>query len=1089
MAIGCFLNVQIAVASDESSDQRPAPSLIILTPKDRENEKFFESKVRPLLVARCAKCHNEKVHKGNLRLDSREHMLIGGDSGPAIFPGKPDESLLIEVIRHESLEMPPDGKLADSEIDAIVEWIAEGATWTALPSLAGDAHISKRGKITAEDRAYWAFQKVTRPVPPDVPHTKEHRVHNPIDQFIGSLLTTEGLCASPEASPATLIRRAYFDLLGVPPTSLEMASAEATFLEDSNTNAFSQLVEQLLTDKRYGERWARFWLDLSRFAESDGFRQDAFRPSAWRYRDYVIDSFNNDKPYDLFILEQLAGDEINPESSESIIATGFLRQGPYEYNQIDVPSQLANILNEVTDVTADVFLGMGMSCSRCHDHKFDPLLQRDYFRLQAFFAPMIWVDDTPVCSVAEKNAHRDSMAAWQAKASGILNKIALLEDPLRHVTVGQGIARFPSDIQSLIRKSASERTPLEEQLVGIAVRQILFKPEQLDKETRTQYDALHKELASIDGSRPVPLSTALTVRDVGPVSPATTIPGNRSQELLSPGFPEVLVPESTHSTFISDAQTSSTTTGRRTALARWIASAENPLTARVMVNRLWQCHFGRGLVASSSDFGRLGDRPSHPELLDWLASELVDSGWSLKHINRLIVTSATYRQLSIGTATIAGIEKDPLNKFISRQNCRRLDAEQVRDAAFTVSGELDRSMYGPSVPATQLRRSLYTSVIRNTRDPLVEVFDGADPYLSTAERNTTTTANQSLFMINGEWMLARAAALAERIERKELPDDLSRAQETLRAVTSRTPTDAETRLALKFLLSQREKLGTNPLVAASLSTAPMPQREGKAAVLDPTKPLQFPYLSDHNDLPSLDFTIEASVVLRSIFQDASVRTIVSQWDGDPHHPGWSFGVTGEQSRFAPRSLILELSGDATDPKSGRGSYEVISSGIHLELMRPYSIAASVQFGSSGTPSVTFFVQDLSDNDAAVIVKRVEHSFVCGYDSQAKLFLGGRDSSTPTPQAKGSWDGLIDDVRLSAKALDRGEILLNAGSNVSECVARWNFEETPGPLADASGKGHDLLIGISRNPVDRISHEALVDLCHVLLNSSGFLYRD
>lgn len=350
------------------------------------------------------------------------------------------------------------------------------------------------------------------------------------------------------------------------------------------------------------------------------------------------------------------------------------------------------------------------------------------------------------------------MAAWQAKASGILNKIALLEDPLRHFTVGQGIARFPSDIQSLIRKSASERTPLEEQLVGIAVRQILFKPEQLDKETRTQYDALHKELASIDGSRPVPLSTALTVRDVGPVSPATTIPGNRSQELLSPGFPEVLVPESTHSTFISDAQTSSTTTGRRTAL-RWIASAENPLTARVMVNRLWQCHFGRGLVASSSDFGRLGDRPSHPELLDWLASELVDSGWSLKHINRLIVTSATYRQLSIGPATIASIEKDPLNKFISRQNCRRLDAEQVRDAAFTVSGELDRSMYGPSVSATQLRRSLYTSVIRNTRDPLVEVFDGADPYLSTAERNTTTTANQSLFMINGEWMLARAARL------------------------------------------------------------------------------------------------------------------------------------------------------------------------------------------------------------------------------------------------------------------------------------------------------------------------------------------
>lgn len=1087
----------------------------------------FENRVRPVLVERCSRCHGDREQKGGLRVDGLVALLRGGDSGPALVPGDPGASLLVAAIRHDGPEMPPDGKLADGAIAAIEAWIGAGAPWPGMPTAAeliaaglpaddvapatGPRPRSWRDGITATDREHWAYRPLARPDVPGLPEGTTAAAVNPIDHFLLAELANAGLQPAPPAEPEVLVRRLFLDLLGVPPTP---ADTEA-FVVDPSPEAYDRLVERLLTDRRRGERQARRWLDLARYAESDGYRQDAFRPTAWRYRDFVVDAFNTHMPFDRFVQWQLAGDELAPGDPAALVATGFLRQTPYEYNQVDAVGQWTTILNEVTDVAGDVFLAMGMGCARCHDHKFDPIRQVDYYRLQAFFAPLDWRDGVAVDPPSgapptpAQAAYADRVAAFRAQ-------LAMIEEQARFAAAWAGplpLSRFPDSTQAMILREPTSRSPWEEQIARLAARQLKFTPAGLGGEDQRWYQWLTDELAAFEkahaADRPPEPARADIAGDVGAHAPPTVIPGSGRE--VQPGFPEVVTgrqPAITPVTATVDQAGStvrqpvihpasptavqSRSTGRRRALAEWLTASDNPLTPRVVANRVWQWHFGRGLAANASDFGRLGGTPSHPELLDWLAAELVASGWDIARLDRLIVTSAAWRRTARlppdDAVVIAGRAVDPDNRLWWRQDCRRLDADQVRDAALAVAGELDATAGGPSVPPTAPRRSLYTTAFRNTRDALGEAFDAPDGYASCARRDATTTATQALFLLNGEWMLARARALALDIEHNPASfgsDDAARAVAAIRRVTGRVPTAAARAEAIAFLDAQRRRLDADASTQLAGFTRRMPQRDGLAAVFDPAAEaavLALPPAAagDGPGLPPGDFTIEAAVLLESVPRDATVRTIAARWNGDGREPGWSLGVTGEASRFAPRSLVLQLA-------DGKGEAETVVPDIRLELQRPYTVAASVRLAGDVPGELLVVVQDLSDNDAAPIERRLPLACRGPVASRRSFTIGGRDSGATGGAKAAVWAGLIDDVRLSATALPRHRLLPEPGGD--EVAGLWTFEERPGFLADASGRGRSLVRpGAAAPPVaDLPRYEALVDLCHVLLNSSDFLY--
>jgi mono/diheme cytochrome c family protein len=1070
-----------------------------------DDAAFFEEKVRPVLATRCLSCHGDTKQKAGLRLDSLVGMLRGGESGAAILPGEPDESNLVMAIRHDGWEMPPDGKLADAEIEAIAEWVRRGASWPGtkpaaellaegLPEeggepepLFGPPQRKQKSVISEADRAYWAYQPVRRPEVPPRPAGEGLRdgllraeIKSPVDAFVLATLAERDIEPVAEADRETLVRRLFFDLLGMPPEPADVAS----FVADPSGDAYERLVDRLLADPRYGERQARRWLDLARYAESDGFRQDAFRPTAWRYRDWCIEAFNTDMPFDRFVKAQLAADELFSAEPAMAAATGFLRQTPYEYNQVDVETQRQEILNEVTDVTADVFLAMGMGCARCHDHKYDPILQRDYFALQAFFTPLVWDDDRAVAAATSAPAGDAA-----SRAVALRRELAAIRESCRDPGAWGGFKRFPPTVQELIFKPRSDRTPHEEQIVQLASRQLKFDPTKLPEAERLRYEAIEAELAALKkaGTLPPPPPTTLAIADVGPTPPPTTIPGKPSLGEIEPRVPTVLGGQALEPVPLRDEEGRTLSTGRRAALAAWLTLPDNPLTPRVFVNRLWQWHFGKGLVGTASDFGVLGEQATHPELLDWLAAEFVASGWSVKHLHRLVVTSAAYRRSSraADAGASAGPAADPENKLLWRQNPRRLDAEQVRDAALAIAGDLDPRPAGPSTPPSKPRRAIYTTVIRNTRDDLCDVFDGADAYASCAKRNATTTALQSLYLVNGEWMLARARSLALAIDRAGLTDDRAAAAEAIRRVTGREPTAERLAAAADFLESQRDRRGAASSTQSIAVVQRMPQRAGLAAVIDPADPAAV-LRAEGTGLPEADFTIEAHVILQSLFADATVRTIASQWTGNPGDPGWSLGVTSEKSQFKPRNLILQLAGDV----SKQGSpYLVVPSDIHLQLQRPYYVAASVRTsGGEQDRSVTFYVKDLSDNDAPLVVKTVPHAFAGSHASPRAFAIGGRDSAGASGSAAHVWDGLIDDVRLSDRPLAQSELLWEDGNAGEAVVGHWTFEETPGFAADSSGRGHALVRGVPLpNVKDLRRYEAFVDLCHVLFNTSEFLY--
>ncbi len=784
---------------------------------DPAQASFFEKEVRPVLADNCFKCHGEAKQKGGLRLDSRAAMVEGGETGPALVPGKAAESLLVEAVNYEGLEMPPGGKLGDAQRDVLERWIAMGAPWPSTDrGAAAPSASAQKPKISDEDRAFWSFQPVRPPAVPDVADGGWSK--GPIDRFLFARMAAEGLTPAPEADRRTSIRRASFDLIGLPPTPEQIEAFEA----DDSPEAYERLVDGLLADPRYGERWARHWLDLVRYAESDGYRQDAYRPDAWRYRDYVIRAFNQDKPYDRFLTEQLAGDEIAHADPDQAVATGFLRLGTYEHNQRDVPGQRSTILNDITDVTGDVFLGLGIGCARCHDHKFDPILQVDYYRLQAFFAPLQSRDDLMLASAEQSSEHQRKQAAWEVKTAGIRAEIAEVERPYREGAAHGAITKFPEDIQAILAKPSSARTPLEVQLADLAYRQVTAEYDLIDakikkSKDKDRWEGLNKQLAAHDVEKPDPLPKAPGVADVGPTAPPTIIPGDRKAREIEPGFLTLLDPAPAE---VARVPSASDSTGRRTALARWLTRPDHPLTTRVMANRLWQYHFGRGLVATSSDFGRLGERPSHPELLDWLASEFVAHGWSLKQMHRMIMTSAAYRQSALRPAPEVARLKDPDNRLLWRMNIRRLDIEPIRDAMLSVGGELDPSMGGPAGDVSEPRRTIYTKVIRNTRDPLIDAFDSPDGSNSTPSRNATTTPTQALLMINGPWTLARAGAFADRL-RREAPDVEGRIALAYRLAFGRPPSPAERDESVEFLRS-RGGLSEEPTAIAGAEAGCVP---------------------------------------------------------------------------------------------------------------------------------------------------------------------------------------------------------------------------------------------------------------------------
>ena len=761
-----------------------------------ESHARFEKEIRPVLVEHCIECHGADKQEGGLRLDSAAALQNGGESGPALLAGEPAESLILEALKYESLEMPPSGPLSEQTVGQFELWIAEGAQWPESSPLLRAA----TDKISAEDRQWCAFQPLVRPDCPPV--ANQSWPAGAIDCFVLARMEAAQLTPAPMAEDRTLVRRLYFDLLGVPPTLEELADAcgalsQAADESTSQALPWETLVDRLLDDPRYGEHWARHWLDLVRYSESDGWNLDAYRPEIWRYRDYVVNSFNSDKPYPDFVREQLAGDEIDADNPEYLIAAGFLRLGIYEYNQRDARAHWNDIMNEVTDVTGDVFLGLSLACARCHDHKFDPLPQRDYFQLRAFFEPLIWRDDLDAATTEQRTQYAQQLAKWQMAAGAVQTQIDALIKPYYDRKWQSTAEKFPLDIQACYNKPSPQRSSWEEQMNYLIGRQFWEEAggplKTLAPADKKRLDELQAELSAWDALKPTPLPKAMTVSNHSGLYTPTTIPADPDQQPIDPSFPTVMsqlelprfaanngghpqvddlsaagsAAAQDGSIRLVSSQSQRAAVGpRRLQLAEWIGDRRNPLTSRVIVNRIWQQHFGHGLVSTSNDFGRAGAEPSHPELLDWLTDEFIAQGWSFKKLHKQILLSSTWRQSSHHPRASQCESIDPDDQLLWRAPIRRLQAEQIRDAMLVASGELVSQVGGPAVDEQSPRRALYVKSFRNDLENFLSSFDRAGGLKSVAIRDTTTTPTQALLLINGQYTLARAEKMADHLLRQ-----------------------------------------------------------------------------------------------------------------------------------------------------------------------------------------------------------------------------------------------------------------------------------------------------------------------------------
>ena len=676
--------------------------------------------------------------------------------------------------------------------------------------------------FTAVQKRWWAVQPVAQVAVPQ----STAWARNEIDAFVLDKLTAKGLTPNPAADKATLLRRATLDITGLPPTVEEFQS----FLNDSSPQAWEKVIDRLLASPRYGERWGRHWLDVARYADSDGFKADDTRPHVWRYRDYVIQSFNQDKPYDRFVKEQIAGDELYPGNHEALVGVSFNRHFPDEYNAAHIRLRRQEMLNDITDAVGYAFLGVTIACARCHDHKFDPLLHKDYYRLQSFFSNTRIHDGVVVDNSERQQEYRQQLAKWEASTASIRSEMQSLIAPARTAFYAERLSRFPEDIQEILTMKPEARTPEQWILFHKAVPQVTFTDSELrgklKGEKQLRYKALEQELKAFDGLRPAPLNEVQTVTDESPNAPKTHVLRGGAwdglMEEVQPGFLSIL------DAGPAKVQPTASTTGRRTALANWLASAANPLSTRVIVNRVWHYHFGRGIVGTPSDFGVMGERPSHKELLDWLTTKFTTvDGWSLKKLHKRILLSATYQQSSNSRAEAAKI--DPDNKLLWKYSRRRLEGETIRDSMLAASGMLNTKMGGPGVfpplpdgalpKGYQLwkasaesdennRRSVYIFVRRNLRYPMFQSFDMPDTHESCARRQTTVTPDQALELMNGKLVHEWARGFARQVDNDRGIGLATKAERALRMAYTRTPQPEEIAKAAEFLAKQEKIAGS-----------------------------------------------------------------------------------------------------------------------------------------------------------------------------------------------------------------------------------------------------------------------------------------
>ncbi len=679
------------------------------------NAKLFKEKVHPLLSTRCGSCHNDERKYAGFSMETRSGFLSGGWHGPVVVAGKAEESRLYRrVARLEKGYMPmgisggPGEPLPAPELALIKEWIEGGAEWP-LDRETEDAEKARQARlkdllklenrpVTEEERRWWSFIKPVRPPVPTVKNAT--RIKNPIDAFVLAGLESKGLQPAPRASRRTLIRRVYFDLIGLPPRPEEVQAFE----NDPAPDAYEKLINRLLDSERYGERWARHWLDVARYADSDGYEYDLLRPNAWRYRDYVIRALNQDKPYNRFILEQLAGDELPDRDYDSLVALGFCRNGPFIGDMVLMQNEMTrqDELDDIVSTTSAAFLGVTIGCARCHNHKYDPLAQKDYYRMVSVFAPSVRTD-IPLVPAHLVEQYDKQVLEIDVKIDKLTQQIRLLQKPTRDRLVEAKYKELPEPLQVAIKTEPAKRTEAQRRqasqviaTVGVTETDLMAA---LSPEDRKKTEELKKQIADLEKSKPPALPSAMAITD--PTStPANSYFLHRGSTIskgspMEAGPPLVLSASGREIVFPKPAPQAKTT-GRRLSLAQWLASEENPLTARVMVNRIWQHHFGKGIVETPNDFGRMGAAPTHPELLEWLATEFVRQGWSMKAMHRLMLTSSTYQQASNFTSAV-NQKKDPQNQLLWKMPMQRVEGEIIRDSMLAVSGGLNLKSGGPSV--------------------------------------------------------------------------------------------------------------------------------------------------------------------------------------------------------------------------------------------------------------------------------------------------------------------------------------------------------------------------------------------------------
>ena len=793
----------------------------------------FNREIRPIFEARCHVCHNAETHQSEFRLDSREHALRGGGSGvPAIIPGDSAGSVLYRYVAglDEKLVMPPvEPRLSGEQVEQIRQWIDEGAPWPEDAEVhATDSEPSKFDQA----RDHWAFQARTQPTPPVVTNDAvARRVRNPIDAFVFGKLEARGRRPSLPARPHQLLRRVYLDLIGLPPNLEE----QEAFLRDPTPESLDRVIEDLLERPTYGERWARHWLDLVRYADTNGYERDAIKPLVYRYRDYVIRSFNADKPFDRFVLEQLAGDELPDVSPETLIATGFHRLGPWDDEPADALTDRYDQLDDLVRTTSEVFLGLTLGCARCHNHKFEPLTARDYYSMAAIFNPLTrpQKERTELVRPIGTRSELDALEVRDKKIRALEEGIEAIREQVQTEFLSAGNSALPARAVRAYLTPQADRDAVELSLAREFREQLDAELEKAGpRSARSKIFDLEDRICDLRDETPT-RDSAYILHEPRREPPAShlLIRGKASNPgpQVPPAVPAVLSePAPTFPAW----EESNPTSLRRLALARWIADPDNPLTARVIVNRVWQFHFGEGIVRTPSDFGLQGSPPTHPQLLDWLANWFIEHGWSLKKLHRLIMASNTYR-MSKEWDPASGAE-DPDNRLFWRVPYRRLEVEAIRDSMLAVSGRLNPRMYGPPmypyVPPAALegssdpdkiwrpfdeedasRRTIYAFLKRSMIVPMLEVLDLCDTTKSSAQRINTAVATQALTLFNGEFVNRQARHLAERLVREAGDDPRDQIDRAYRLAFARPPTGEEQRSLLLFLEDESERDGGGAL--------------------------------------------------------------------------------------------------------------------------------------------------------------------------------------------------------------------------------------------------------------------------------------